>query len=80
MLSLMNERGVTSQTALLALLEKEGLSITQPGFSRWLYGEVTVRKEFPLAFAGALGLTEPEKGRLAYAYAFGQARFLETVA
>lgn len=76
-LSLMNDKGVTSQTALLALLEKEDLEITQPGFSRWLYGEVSVRKEFPAAFASALGLSEPEKGRLAYMYAFGQSTPLE---
>jgi hypothetical protein len=78
-LSTMNEKGVTSQTAMLALLEKQGLKITQPGFSRWLYGEVSVRKEFPEAFSDALALSEPEKGRLAYEYAFGQTKPLKNI-
>lgn len=71
-LSLMNERGVTSQAELVALLEKHDLGISQPGFSKWLYGRSAASSRFPQAFADALGLNEAQKGRLVHAFAFGQ--------
>jgi hypothetical protein len=71
-LGLMGEKGVTSQSMLASLLSRQNFHISQRQISKYLYGKATVSRDFPLAFADALDLDIPQRGRLADAYAYGQ--------
>lgn len=73
-LSLMAEKGITTHAELLRLLDREGLRISQPGFSAWLYGKNPAAKDFPVKFTRALHLDEPQKMRLAMAFTYGQSK------
>lgn len=75
-LSIMHERGITSQAKMVELLGKQGLKIGQPGFSNWLYGKTSASNRFPRAFVDALNLDEVQKARLAHAFCFGQNRHI----
>src|SRR5215210_1675200 len=72
--SLMVAAGITKQTELIRLLEAHDMKVTHGALSKWMYGESQVNRNFPLALSKALDLSEHEKGRLAYAFAFGQNR------
>jgi hypothetical protein len=73
-LSLMAEKGVRTQGELVDLLEHEGLKVSQPGLSGWLYGRHGVQKEMPVALAEALKLDEKQRTRLALAFTYGQTK------
>lgn len=78
-LGLMGEKGVTSQSMLASLLSQQGLNISQRQISKYLYGKAAVSRDFPLAFAVALNLDVPERGKLADAYTFGQRKEVQSL-
>lgn len=75
-LSLAAEKGIWKQSELIKLLREYGCKVSQPGFSAWIYGKHAVNKNFPIAFAEALKLSEPEKYRLSWAFTYGQTKFV----